>query len=108
MCGGCKVALTQELQGSEPGEGGFIADWIGMLDEVRKPIAKELGVESREAELAMEMAAVRVSLDNLTTFPCIRRKTRDGELRLHGAFFAISDGVLHFMDEKNGAFLPAE
>jgi carbonic anhydrase len=108
MCGGCKVALTQELHGTEPGEGGFIADWIGMLDEVRKPIAREFGVESREAELAMEMAAVRVSLDNLTTFPCIRRKTRDGELRLRGAFFAISDGVLHLMDEENDAFLPAE
>jgi len=106
MCGGCKVALTQELDGTEPGEGGFIADWIGMLDEARKPIAAELGVEGRAAELAMEMAAVRVSLDNLTTFPCIRRKTRDGELRLRGAFFAISDGILHMIDDETGAFKP--
>ncbi|MDG2002868.1 MAG: carbonic anhydrase [Novosphingobium sp.] len=106
MCGGCKVALTQELHGTEPGEGGFIADWIGLLDEARKPIADELGVASREAERAMEMAAVRVSLDNLRTFPCIQRKTRDGELRLRGAFFAIFDGVLHLMDDESGAFQP--
>jgi len=106
MCGGCKAALTQEMHGTEPGEGGFIADWIGLLDEARHPIAKELGIEGREAERAMEMAAVRVSLDNLMTFPCIRRKTRDGELRLRGAFFAISDGVLHLMDADGGAFLP--
>lgn len=107
MCGGCKVALTQELHGTEPGEGGFIADWIGLLDEARKSIAGELGIEGRDAERAMEMAAVRVSLDNLMTFPCIRRKTRDGELRLRGAFFAIADGVLHLIDEESGAFLPA-
>jgi carbonic anhydrase len=106
MCGGCKVALTQELHGTEPGEGGFIADWIGLLDAARQPIAGELGVEGRAAERAMEMAAVRVSLDNLATFPCIRRKTRDGELRLRGAYFAISDGVLHLMDETSGAFMP--
>jgi len=26
MCGGCKAALTQELTGAEPGEGGFISN----------------------------------------------------------------------------------
>jgi carbonic anhydrase len=35
MCGGCKAALTQELHGTEPGEGGFIADWIALLDDAR-------------------------------------------------------------------------
>lgn len=106
MCGGCKAALTQELHGSEPGNGGFIADWIAMLDHVREPIAQELGTAGREAERAMEHAAVRVSLENLRTFPCIRGKERDGELTLRGAFFAISDGVLHLLDEAGGEFTP--
>lgn len=106
MCGGCQAALTQKLHGTVPGEGGFIADWIAMLDDAREPIAAAHGIEGRTAERAMEQAAVRVSLDNLRTFPCIQRKTRDGELRLRGAFFAISDGVLHLMDEESGAFAP--
>lgn len=106
MCGGCKAALTQELHGTQPGEGGFIADWIGLLDEARAPIASEKGTEGREAERAMEQAAVRVSLQNLRTFPCIRRNEREGALRLRGAFFAISDGVLHMLDEPSGVFLP--
>jgi len=105
-CGGCKAALTRELHGTQPGEGGFIADWIGLLDEARDPIAQELGTDAREAELAMEQAAVQVSIDNLRTFPCIQRKTSDGRLKLRGAFFAISDGVLHLMDEQSGAFAP--
>ncbi len=107
MCGGCKAALTQSMHGTEPGEGGFIADWIGMLDEAREPVAQKFGTEGREAEREMEMAAVRVSLRNLMTFPCIRRKTGDGRLRLRGAFFAIADGVLHLMDEVTGEFQPA-
>jgi carbonic anhydrase len=106
MCGGCKAALTQELHGAEPGEGGFIADWISLLDEARKPVADEFGTKGRPAERQMEQAAVRVSLDNLMTFPCIRRKVRDGELKLRGAFFAISDGVLHLMDDSTGQFEP--
>ncbi|WP_338468184.1 carbonic anhydrase [Novosphingobium sp. ZN18A2] len=104
MCGGCKAALTQELHGTEPGEGGFIADWIALLDDARAPIAAQLGTEGRTAEKAMELAGVKVSLDNLRTFPCVRRKERDGELTLRGAFFAISDGILHLLDEESGEF----
>jgi carbonic anhydrase len=106
MCGGCKAALTRELHGAEPGEGGFIADWIGLLDDARGPIVAEYGTTSREAQRAMEQAGVRVSLANLRTFPCIRRGEREGTLRLRGAFFAISDGVLHLLDETNGEFSP--
>jgi len=106
LCGGCKAALTQELHGTEPGEGGFIADWIAMLDEAREPVAAHYGTQGREAERAMEQAAVRVSLENLMTFPCVRRKVRNGELQLRGAFFAIADGVLHVMDKESGGFSP--
>lgn len=107
MCGGCKAALTQELHGTEPGEGGFIADWIGLLDHVRDPIAAAHGTTGRAAEREMEFAGVKVSLANLRTFPCIRRKEREGKLRLRGAFFAISDGLLHLLDEDAGTFAPA-
>jgi carbonic anhydrase len=106
MCGGCKVALTRELHGTEPGQGGFIADWIALLDEARGPIAAQHGTTGRTAERAMEEAGVRVSLANLRTFPCIRAKEREGTLRLRGAFFAISDGILHLLDESSGEFSP--
>jgi carbonic anhydrase len=108
MCGGTKAALTQELHGSAPGEGGFIADWIGLLDEVRGSVLAKHGIEGREAERAMEHAAVRVSLKNLRSFPVVAQKERDGELALHGTFFAISEGVLHILDEDRGEFYPAD
>lgn len=107
MCGGCKAALTQELHDAEPGEGGFIADWISLLDEARDPIARELGTEGRTAERAMEQAGVKVSLANLRTFPCVRELEKRHELTLRGAFFAISDGVLHLLNEGTGKFSPA-
>ena len=106
MCGGCRAALTRELYGAEPGEGGFIADWIALLDDAREPVVAAHGTTGRVAERAMEQAGVRVSLANLRTFPCIRRGEREGTLRLRGAFFAISDGVLHLLDEASGDFTP--
>ena len=108
MCGGCKAALTRELHGTEPGEGGFIADWIALLDDAREQVVAAHGTEGRGAERAMEQAGVEVSLANLRTFPCVRSKDRSGELRLTGAFFAISDGQLHLLDEQSGQFAPIE
>ena len=108
LCGGAKAALTQDLKGAEPGEGGFIADWISLLDEAREPVAAQYGTTGRTAERAMELAGVKVSLANLRSFPCVRQKEASGELRLTGAFFAIADGVLHVLDESDGEFKPAE
>ena len=104
MCGGCKAALTREMHGTEPGEGGFIADWIAMLDDAREEVVREHGSAGTAAERAIELAGVKVSLANLRTFPCIRQKERSGELKLTGAFFAISDGLLQVLDEDTGQF----
>ena len=108
MCGGCQAALTQDLHGNDLGEGGFVAHWIDMLDEVREPIAAEHGTKGRIAERAMELAAVKVSLENLRTFPYVEAKETAGDLKLRGAYFAISDGVLHLLDESSGEFAPAQ
>lgn len=107
MCGGCQAALTQSMRGAERGHGGFVADWISLLDEARDRIADEHGTQGREAERAMEHEGVKVSLANLRTFPCVKAKEERGDLTLRGAFFAISDGVLHLLDERSGRFKPA-
>jgi carbonic anhydrase len=107
-CGGCKAALSQELKDAPPGEGGFIANWIDMLDEARDNVVARFGEDrGRDAHRAMEQEGVKVSLANLRTFPCVRAKERSGELKLIGSFFAIADGQLHLLDESTGEFRPA-
>ena len=108
LCGGCQAALTQDLHGNEIGEGGFVAHWVDMLDDVRGPIADKLGTTGREAELAMELAAVKISLQNLMTFPYVDEKVNSGALSLRGAHFAISDGILRLLDPETGEFTAAE
>lgn len=108
MCGGCKAALSRDLHGSAPGEGGFIANWVGLLDEARDKVAHEHGTEGEAAERAMEMAAVGVSLKNLRSFPEVREREANGSLKLRGAFFAITEGVLYVLDEETGQFQPAK
>jgi carbonic anhydrase len=104
-CGGVHAALSQRFKGAPPGSGGFIAHWVDMLDEARERIVAEHGVGA-EAIRALELETVRVSIANLRTFPCIPEHEAAGRLRIHGAYFAIADGVLHVMEE-DGEFAPA-
>ncbi len=103
-CGGIAAALSQRFDGCPPGEGGFIARWVDLLDGVRDRVLAEHGVEATE-QMAHE--GVKISLENLRTFPCIREKEEQGKIRLHGAFFAIHDGILQLLDEATGQFSPA-
>lgn len=107
-CGGCKAALTQSMETKPHGEGAFIANWIDLLSEAREPVARKHGTSGRKAELAMEFAAIRQSLKNLRTFPWLVDKERDDSLKLRGAHFSISEGVLYSLDEDTGEFLPED
>jgi len=107
-CGGCKAALDQHFEKMPLGEGGFVAHWIHLLDDARKPVAEKYGTSGRKAEMAMEFAAIRQSLANLRTFPWVFDKEQAGDLKLRGAHFSIMDGVLYSLDEDTGEFLPED
>jgi carbonic anhydrase len=106
FCGGCAAALTGQFDHSAHGEGHFIADWVGMLDEASAKVRARHEVLDRPAFLDMELEAVKVSLANLRTFPWIAERERAGSLKLHGAHFAISDGQLDLLDEAEDCFRP--
>lgn len=97
-CGGAHAALTERFADAEQGEGGFIAHWVDMLDEARDKVRTEFG-DGPEAVKAMEHETVRVSMRNLRTFPFVAEREAAGDLTLHGAYFAIADGILHVMDD---------
>lgn len=108
FCGGCEAALTGQFRSAEPGQGGFVARWIEMLDPARVKVLARHGPRLDRAALqAMEHEAVKVSLTNLRTFSWVREPEARGEIALHGAYFAISDGVLNLLEESSGDFSPA-
>ena len=105
-CGGVSASLNHAFEGAPPGRGGFIADWVSILDEARDRIIAEHG-NGPEAARALELECVKVSLANLRTFPGVPEREAAGALRLRGAYFAIAEGILHLLDEQSGTFSPA-
>jgi carbonic anhydrase len=106
FCGGCAAALTGQFDNAEHGEGHFIAAWVEMLNGAREKVRSSHNQLNREAFLAMELEAVKVSLANLRTFTWVAERERDGRLKLHGGHFAIDEGRLYLLDEAEGEFRP--
>ena len=106
-CGGCKAALSRSFAGTEPGEGGFIKNWIALLAPARDKVAVQDFADDKAAETAMEQEGVKISLTNLRTFPFVVEREQAGKLNLHGGHFAIEHGILNLLDEEQGTFTAA-
>lgn len=96
MCGGVHALLhgvPQEL-------GDFVRPWMRIA--ARAKLRAEAVEDPGEMRTLCEHETVRVSLDNLMTFPWIAERVADGRLRLHGMFYQISTGMLERLDQDGG------
>lgn len=98
-CGGIKAALTGAQLGTEAR--GFVEGWMTIIGEARSDVLRSMDPDPQGA---LEREAIKVSLRNLRTFPYIAEREARGELKLHGALFAIGDGNLLVLDEDTGEF----
>lgn len=106
QCGGIAAALAV---GERRPVGHFIGPWVELLADVRDRVIER--VESSPPSLrqkALERLAVQHSLDNLMTFPFVSEAVEAGRLTVHGAWFAIADGKLHWLERDTGVFTPVE
>lgn len=98
LCGGVAALLADD---SPPGD--FVLPWIRLAERARSRV---LECDAPDQQLEGEYAVVRVSLENLQTFPWITDRVADGRLRLHGVHFDVRTGVLATLS-REGAFTAA-
>ena len=98
MCGGIQALL----QGTPPELSEFVRPWVHIAEPARQ---KAMQVPAEQRHTFCEHETVRLSLQNLMTFPWIKSAAEAGKLRLHGCFFGINSGVLERLG-PDGAFRP--
>ena len=100
QCGGVRALL----EGAPPAAQDFVAGWMSIAQAAR---AAALRCDPADRQQACEHAAIRVTLDNLLTFPWVAEAVEQGHLSLHGGYFDIRHGVLHILTPE-GEFAEAE
>jgi carbonic anhydrase len=96
MCGGIHALL----EGAPESAGEFLGPWMRIAESAKQ---KALVCEPAERQAACEREAVKVSLENLATFPWVAERAAAGRLQLRGAIFDIRSGVLSIL-APDGAF----
>jgi carbonic anhydrase len=102
QCGGVAAALDNRIVAGVP----FIGHWIELLEPALEHSAHIHDTVARHT--AMERDCVRLSLENLMTFPFVADRVRAGKLRLTGARFGIADGQLEVLDRDSDVFVAAD
>jgi carbonic anhydrase len=98
-CGG----VNAMIHGAPENVQDFVAPWVAQGAPAVRRVCESLPPE--QAPQAAEEAVVRLSLDNLRTFPWIAEREAAGDLALIGLHFGIADGILRAL-RGPGPFAP--
>lgn len=95
QCGGCAHALADHEH-----DGSFLDIWVSLLEPAKARVA---GLKGDPATL-LEYESIRVTLENLRTFPFVEAAIRERGLTLVGARYGVADGALEVLDPSSGTF----
>lgn len=106
-CGGIAASLSGQFDEAAEGSGAFIGRWMAKIEPARDRIRAAQAISPDiDAQQALELAAIRLSLVNLRSFPFVADREQAGTLALQGAHFDIADGILRILDPADGRFAP--
>jgi carbonic anhydrase len=96
QCGGVAAALSDRPRDPD----SFLDRWIGLLDRAKSRIEGQSG----DPHDALEHESIRVTLENLATFPFVQEAIEKRGLKLVGARYGVADGGLELLNPETGAF----
>jgi carbonic anhydrase len=101
QCGGIR-AFVDKIDPLTPGD--FIGKWMAMFIKPGEIVEQRDRETMQDFVTRIEKAAVFRSLENLMTFPFVRKLVERSELHLHGAYFGVAEGSLFVLDQAAKEF----
>lgn len=102
-CGGIQALVS----GGEDSHDEFIGPWVEVARHALERVDEAMpGAGSADRTRACELWNVRLSLDNLLTFPWVKEAVEQNRLFLHGWYFDLQSGELLEYDAKQQVFRP--
>src|SRR5579871_1996010 len=101
QCGGIR-AFIDKIEPLSPGD--FIGKWMAMFIKPGEVVEQREHETMQHFVQRIEKAAVFRSLENLMTFPFVRKAVERGDMRLHGAYFGVAEGSLFVLDAATKEF----
>lgn len=102
QCGGIKSLMSGGV-GVEDDD--FINSWM----QVAMPTCKEILASHADKPFVeqchiCEQVLIEVSVYNLLSFPWVKSRVDAGELKVHGWYFEMEQGMLFYLNKEDGSF----
>ena len=105
QCGGIR-AFVDKIEPLTPGD--FIGRWMQMFIKPGEVVEQREHESMAQFVERIEKAAVFRSLENLMTFPFVRKAVDGGQMQTHGAYFGVAEGSLFVLDKTTKEFKKAQ
>ncbi len=102
-CGGVR-AYAEDAEPISPGD--FIGRWMSLMEPAAAKVGERGSLSRADYLERMEKASIVNTLDNLMTFPRLRKLIERGAVTVHGAYFGVAKGELSVLDRETGEFRP--
>ncbi|MBN1324764.1 MAG: carbonic anhydrase [Alphaproteobacteria bacterium] len=97
-CGGIKSLVDNDIDMNE--KFSFITEWVKIAEGIKTKITTD--IEDKYA--FCEQEGIKLSLNNLMTFPWVKAKVEKGDLKLHGWYFLLKDASLSTLNKDTEMF----
>ena len=98
-CGGIDALLKSD----KPEGSDFIHKWIFMAKSAKEKLPEHLPHNKKRC--LCEKESIKISLNNLMTFPFVKEAVEKGELKIHGWYFKVNTGSLFILNKEKDIFI---
>jgi carbonic anhydrase len=101
-CGAC-ASLYQDLDNNPDMK--HVKKWLTLGEKAKNFVLQKHTTINEEALELTEKVSVIYQLENLLTYPSVKRKIENGELTIHGWYYKIETGEIEYYDSEKEEYL---
>ncbi len=102
-CGACR-SLYLDLENDKSLV--HMKKWLQLGMKAKEEVLKKLNFKTQEEEIytLTEKTSVIYQIENLLTFPEVKKRIKEGELSIHGWYYKIEDGTIECYNKEKKEF----
>ncbi|MBL6970091.1 MAG: carbonic anhydrase [Campylobacterales bacterium] len=104
-CGACASLYDDTIKSNK--ELGHVNKWLTLGEKAKQSSIMQLQKDGNKEDLLRitEKISIKYQLENLLTFPQIKKRVESKELTLNGWYYKIEDGTIEMYDKQSDSFI---
>ncbi len=108
VCGHSHCGACESLYKDIPDDVEIIhvKKWLTLGEDVKKEALKQVPEKGRKLFEITEKLNIVKQLENLLTYPGVKKRVENGSLRIHGWYYVIEQGEIYYYESEKEDFIP--